>query len=400
MKKLMIVAGMIMTVHLSGQAPESIRYQSVIRDHNHAVIADQQIGLHVIIARDVEASIVVYAESHNTTTGPSGMANIEIGAGSMESGIFTDIDWSSGPYYVKTGIDPEGGTSYSLEGAVQLLSVPYAYYAKTAGSVAGITETQGLGDVLAVSDSAGGQIRDVIDPTDDQDAVTYIYFIRQLFQLGIINYRNLSDLTADPDGNLYTGIRIGDLVWMNENLRTTRYNDGTDIPLVTDAAEWGGMTTPAYCWYENEPANSYTAVTYGALYNWYAVGTEKLCPSGWRVPTAEDWENLIAELGGQHVAGGKLKESGTKHWKIPNLADNESGFRALPGGLRTSTSFEQLGGRGDWWSTTATETDGASFLMLTFFLDRSMLTNSLNLINGRSVRCVRDPEGIWIDPPF
>jgi len=388
-----------MSICHSAQAPETIRYQSVIRDHNHAVIVDQQIGLHVIIARDVEASIVVYAESHNTTTGPSGMANIEIGAGSVESGIFTDIDWSSGPYYVKTGIDPEGGTSYSLEGAVQLLSVPYAYYAKTAGSVAGIAETQGLGDVLAVSDSAGGQIRNVTDPTDDLDAVTYLYFIQQLFQMGILQFSILSDLTADLDGNLYTGISIGNLVWMSENLRTTKFRDGTDIPLVTDQAEWLGLTTPAYCWYGNATGNSYSAGTCGALYNWYAVNTEKLCPAGWRVPTEEDWNDLITELGGPDFAGGKMKEAGTKHWMIPNVADNESGFSAIPGGYR-SILFENIGSQGYWWSSTEIDAHNAGALGVANHVTVIHWFDDAIKKVGMSVRCVRDPGARILEPPF
>lgn len=401
MKKILLLAvPALMAACLYAQSPASIRYQSVVRDQDDRYMADQQIGMRIVIAKDTAGDTVVYAETHTTMTGSSGVASIEIGTGAGESGSFTDIDWSSGPYYVTTGIDPGGGKEYSLSGTSQMLSVPYAYYAKTANGIAEITETQGLADVLAVNDSAGSKIRKVTDPTDAQDAVTLYYFLQQIEHLRYTGTYGLWDLVADNDGNLYRGIRIGDLVWMNENLRTTRYNDGTDIPLVTDAAEWGGMTTPAYCWYGNEPANSYAAVTCGALYNWYAVSTEKLCPSGWRVPTAEDWENLFAELGGQDVAGGKMKEGGTKHWMIPNLADNESGFRALPGGLRTSTSFEQQGLMGHWWSSTATETEGAGFLTLTFLLRRAGWMNSLNLINGRSVRCVRDPEGVWIDPPF
>ncbi len=402
MKKLMIVAGMtVMTVHLASQAPESIRYQSVIRDHNHAVIPDQQIGLHVIIARDVEASIVVYAESHTTTTGPSGIADIEIGTGSAESGLFTDIDWSSGPYYVRTEIDPAGGTDYSLSGTGQLLSTPYAFYAKTAGSVAAITETQGLSDVLAVSDSAGGQIRKVTDPTDAQDAVTKYYLLEQLFLSGSINAYNLMDIAVDNDGNLYRGIRIGDLVWMNENLRTTRYNDGTNIPLVTDQVEWLGLTTPGYCWYGNAVANSYSAVTCGALYNWYAVDTEKLCPAGWRVPAEEDWNDLITELGGSDVAGGKLKEAGTKHWMIPNLADNESGFGALPGGCRSFTIFENIGHQGYWWSSSEYDGNDAGALGLLNMMNVSNWFDSAPKKVGMSVRCVRDvDEERSLEVPF
>lgn len=401
MKKLLIIAiPAFITVCLSAQSPESIRYQSVIRDLNHHIIAGQEIGVHIVISRDSGADTVLYAETHTTATGPDGVASIEIGTGTVQSGTFTDIDWSSGPLYVHTEIDPAGGTAYTLAGTSHLLSVPFAFCARTAGSIGTVTETQGLADVLAVHDSAGSQIRKVTDPTDAQDAVTLYYFLQQIEPLRYAGTFGLWDLVADIDGNLYRGIRIGDLVWMNENLRTTRYHDGIHIPHVTNQVEWAGLTTPAYCWYGNEPANSYSAVTCGALYNWYTVNTEKLCPAGWRVPTEEDWGNLVAELGGADVAGGKLKEAGTKHWMIPNQADNESGFRALPGGYRTTTLFEHLGSSGFWWSSTENAADGAGCFYLFSATSRATWMIGAPMKTGMTVRCVKDVQMTSIEIPF
>lgn len=131
---------------------------------------------------------------------------------------------------------------------------------------------------------------------------------------------------ADADGNTYKIIKIGDQVWTAENLRTTRYNDGTEIPLVTDYTAWTNLTTPAYAWTNNDIGNK---SVYGALYNWFAVKTCKLCPSGWHVPTDAEWTILENHLGGISVAGGKMKETGTEHWFAPNTdATNESGFTA------------------------------------------------------------------------
>ncbi|MGB4293792.1 MAG: FISUMP domain-containing protein, partial [Bacteroidales bacterium] len=90
----------------------------------------------------------------------------------------------------------------------------------------------------------------------------------------------------DVDGNRYKVIMIGNQLWMAENLRTTKYNDGTPIPLVTDNTAWSNLTSPGYCWYDN---NSTNKDTYGALYNWYTVNTGKLCPSGWHVPSDDEW---------------------------------------------------------------------------------------------------------------
>ena len=137
---------------------------------------------------------------------------------------------------------------------------------------------------------------------------------------------------ADADGNTYKIIKIGDQVWTAENLRTTRYNDGTEIPLVTDYTAWTNLTTPSYAWTNNDIGNK---SVYGALYNWFVVKTCKLCPSGWHVPTDAEWTILENHLGGISVAGGKMKETGTEHWFAPNTdATNESGFTALPGGWR------------------------------------------------------------------
>jgi uncharacterized protein (TIGR02145 family) len=143
---------------------------------------------------------------------------------------------------------------------------------------------------------------------------------------------------------------------MAENLKTTKYNDGKAIPLVTDNVAWTNrdsiaLTTPAYYWYDND---STTKKTYGALYNGYAVKTDQLCPTGWHVPDDAEWSDLTTYLGGEDVAGGKLKETGTDHWQSPNKgATNESGFTALPGGYRTMNGkFNYINGGSGWWSST------------------------------------------------
>ena len=116
------------------------------------------------------------------------------------------------------------------------------------------------------------------------------------------------------------------------NLKTTKYNDGTSIPNVTNDTSWSNLTTGAYCWYNNDVSYKNP---YGALYNWYAVNTGKLAPKGWHVPSDAEWTTLITYLGGESIAGGKLKEAGTTHWLSPNTeATNSTGFSALPGGRR------------------------------------------------------------------
>ena len=149
------------------------------------------------------------------------------------------------------------------------------------------------------------------------------------------------------------------------------------------------MTTPGYCWYNNDEITNKN--TYGALYNWYAVNTGKLCPIGWHVPSNADWTTLSNYLGGMDIAGGKLKEFGLIHWNSPNIgATNESGFTLLPSGYRNlSGIFIFLGDYGYWWSSTGTESNCALYRSLNYNTSK-IYTNNLSKIGGFSVLCLRD----------
>ncbi len=204
-----------------------------------------------------------------------------------------------------------------------------------------------------------------------------------------IMFTTLDDLT-DLDGNVYQTIVIGTQEWMAENLKTTKLNDGVDLPNVTDNIAWGGMSsTGAYCYYMNDAIGN--AEVYGALYNWFAVGTGKLCPTGWHVPTDEEWDTLIDYLGGETVAGGKMKATGTSLWNPPNsMADNESGFTAIPGGYRNNVGgFEYTGWIGAWWSATESNA-GRAYGRDVAYNDAFVAKPNFYKQNGVSVRCVKD----------
>lgn len=189
-------------------------------------------------------------------------------------------------------------------------------------------------------------------------------------------------MASDVDGNIYKTVRIGSQVWMAENLKTTRYRDGSPIPNVTDNTAWAALTADAYCWYNNNESNK---ATYGALYNWYAVNTGKLCPAGWHVPTTGEWTDLSRYVGS--YAGTKLKS--TSGWYADGNGTDEYGFSGLPGGYRYYGNFDAVGQYGEWWSST--EFDGTHALI------RSIVYHSGSLGSGPSdkpygcsVRCVRD----------
>lgn len=195
---------------------------------------------------------------------------------------------------------------------------------------------------------------------------------------------------TDPrDGQLYSVVLIGDQVWMSQDLRATKYNDGTDIPNITDNSDWINLTSGAYCWYEN---NESFKSLYGGLYNWHAVNTGKLCPIGWHVPSNKEWITLIGYLGGEDVAGGKLKEAGYSHWLYPNTgATNKSGFTSLPSGDRIGQfgEFYNLLGYGIYWSTDEVSTTHA-INRVSVFDDSNFRIGYDKKTAGFSVRCIKD----------
>jgi uncharacterized protein (TIGR02145 family) len=198
---------------------------------------------------------------------------------------------------------------------------------------------------------------------------------------------------TDFDGNIYQTVKIGAQVWMKENLKTTKYRYGLAIPNVTNLTNWASASTGAYCWYDNNIANKNI---YGALYNWHAASTGNLCPIGWHVPTDAEWTTLITYLGGETVAGGKLKEAGITHWASPNTgATNESGFTALPGACRfTGTAldpegFAGINSGGIWWS--ASEYDATNtWARSVIFNDSKSFKGYMFKNIGNSVRCIKN----------
>jgi uncharacterized protein (TIGR02145 family) len=200
----------------------------------------------------------------------------------------------------------------------------------------------------------------------------------------------------DNDGNAYSTLTIGTQVWFGENLKTTTFNDGTAIPYVSTGLDWANTSTPAFCWYNNSEEQN--KATYGALYNWYAVNTGKLCPAGWHVPTADDFSTLLTYLGGDKIAGGKLKEAGTLHWAFPNVAaTNGSGFTALPGGGRYNIysdggAFADIGKYGYFWSnTSSTDNSLAKSFELGYDFEQ-VSKDEYSKRDGGSVRCIKNSQ--------
>lgn len=214
-----------------------------------------------------------------------------------------------------------------------------------------------------------------------------IFSILVLFFITIIGCKK-SPPQIEPDP--IPSIQIGAQKWMSKNLDVAHYRNGDIIPQVTDAAAWGALTTGALCYYNNDPANG---AIYGKLYNWYAVNDSRgLAPQGWHIPSDAEWTTLSTTLGGESVAGGKMKTTGTSRWASPNTgATNECGFSGLPGSHRASSSgtFSNVGHYGYWWSATEFNTTSAHGRDLYYALGSiGMVTASKR--NGFSVRCIKD----------
>jgi uncharacterized protein (TIGR02145 family) len=246
-------------------------------------------------------------------------------------------------------------------------------------------------DTVVASTNNRGSFNDTIKGLKGQTTYYVRAFATNINGTGYgntISFTTIDSTVADADNNNYRIVQIGSQVWMVENLNTTKFNDGTSIPLIADDNAWSGLSTPGYCWYSNDPTNK---IPYRALYNWFTANTGKLAPVGWHIPSVDDWNVLTDFLGGQAIAGGKLKETGTVHWASPNTgATNSTGFTALPGGNRDAIGgFYFLNNIGYFWSSTENDNFTAGY----FALDSSEPTSILGFIDkreGYSVRCIRN----------
>lgn len=428
MKKVFtFLSAVLFTVTLFAQSPEKISYQAVIRDASDHLVTNQSIGMQITILEGSANGKAVYLETQNPKSNGNGLISIKIGNGKTNDD-FSAIDWSNGTYFIKTETDLTGGTNYTITGTNELLSVPYALHAKTAESVtgeisesdpvysssaaSGITdtdinywnekpdsETQNLSDVIAINNSANSQIKDVTDPTDAQDAATKAYvdvLFKKIEELEL----QIGGFTDSRDGNHYDVVKIGNQIWMAENLK---YLPGLSGPVK------GSNTDPYYYVYGYEGTSKSEAKatvnynTYGVLYNWPAAmggstsstanpsGVKGICPTGWHLPSDAEWTELTDYLGGESLAGGKLKETGTTHWTSPNTgATNQYGFTGLPGGDRnTGETFLDIGNFGIWWSATENNTENAFYMYLQNNSSDAGRHSNLKEL-GLSVRCIRD----------
>jgi len=208
---------------------------------------------------------------------------------------------------------------------------------------------------------------------------------------GFFSIKNQAQTVTDIDGNIYNTVTIGTQIWMHENLKVTHYLNGVSIPNIIDSIQWCNLTNGALCNYNNDTGN---ISTYGSLYNWYAVtDSRNLCPGGWHLPSETELTTLINFVGVMGANGGKMKELGCAHWACPNaLADDSSGFTALPGGYRNGYNgygfYSMLTFHSGWWTSTSYDPTNAWILNLNY--DNGAANNYfLPKTFGFYVRCIK-----------
>ena len=304
----------------------------------------------------------------------------------VEEGVYF-VTIRSGGYSLSGKLISSGSKNGSAKIAHESSAISQEKQSDSKGTNAEAVMQYNVGDRLKLKGISGIYSTVVIDVPTGSKIITF----------------NFNDCT-DGDGNHYSIVCIGTVkgatdnpdhsdkkgvqIWMAENLKTTKYNDFTTIPNVSDLSEWLKLTSPAFCWYNNEIG--YKNV-YGALYNWYAASNAKLCPLGWRVPTDVEWTTLTNFLGGENMAGGKLKETGYTHWYSPNVgATNETGFTALPGGYKdASGGWGGIRYFGHLWSS-SDNLNGKAWQRYMDLGNTIVWRYAYDYQYGFSVRCIKD----------
>ncbi len=373
---LLIVLLIIVSKIILAQPNQGINYQAIARDIDGQLIANQEVSFRISLLHGEPDGPAAYVETHNVTTNQFGLVNFGIGIGEQLTGQFDAINWALGPYFIMIELDADGGTDYLLFGVMELLHVPYAFHASS------LTLTSPNGTRYGVG--------------VDNDGNLFTFLVEE---------PPCPETVIDADGNTYYTLWLAERCWMAENLKTTKYRDGSPIDYPgTNNSAWENNTTGAYAWYNSDISNK---DLYGALYNWYAVdNTKALCPVGWRVPTNEDWNALPDFIPGlDHLKGNKLKSCRQVNSPLggdcntnlhprwnehgTHYGTDEYGFSGLPGGRRVSTgNYQEIGSFG-WWRT-STEISGNNYGRWLGSGSGSIGNQPLIPKNqGLSVRCIK-----------
>lgn len=291
------------------QSPQEISYQVVVHGAGGILVKNRLVGIQISILQESSSGIVVFSERHQATTNANALASIAIGKGTAVIGSLASIDWSTAIYFLQTQIDPTGGTNYTQTLVSQMLSVPYSLFA------------------------AKSDYNSVVNKPDLSPLASRVQF-DSVYSKAKFMIADTANTVVDYDGYRYPVVKIGSQFWLGKNLRTTHLNDGTPIANLIDSSAWYSTASPAYVW----PGNSvnFGKYEYGALYNYSAVTSNKLCPIGFHVPDSSDIALLASNFTIKTLAG--LLDGSGKYWTstlgFTAGANNSSKFSALPPVIR------------------------------------------------------------------
>jgi len=399
MKNLSFVFLILSCLAANSQTLPGINYQALLRNAEGQPLATQTIMVQVSILFGSATGTAVYTETHNATTNAFGQINLSIGEGEPTVGVFDAINWGNGIYYLKTAMDLAGSSDYKELETVRFYSVPYSYHSNTANvaNVANIANVASVANVAEGVPSMTYTERDAIEnPTIGMQIFNTIsgcvnyyngdYWIENCGEK--VSFQQCGDLLIDyRDGKKYQTVQIGTQCWMAENL-----NVGIRIDGIENQSNNGVIEK--YC-YNNSESN---CEIYGGLYQWdemmyysTTAGVQGICPETWHLPTDAEWTSLTTYLGGESVAGGKMKETGTAHWASPNSgATNSSEFNGLPNGYRYFGSFSEISLVGYWWSSSQYNSNNAWVRNLYFSNPVVERSNHNKEQHGFSVRCIKN----------
>jgi uncharacterized protein (TIGR02145 family) len=289
-------------------------------------------------------------------------------------------------------MDPEG-CNYDPEATFDLGYCQYpAEYYNCEGSPINDADGDGIPDELEVPGCMDPNAANYDPLATEEDGSCQYSVQEEEHSCGASSVHNAAlnyGSVADVDGNTYKTIVIGNQEWMAENLNTSHYANGDEIPNITGDIQWEVQTQGAWCYYNNDEQY---ACPYGKLYNWFTtVDARNVCPTGWHVPSDAEWTALKDYLGGDEVAGGKMKSIALEYWDyFENIgATNESGFSGFATLNRTDFGGFGFQNGGNWWSFTEYNNDFASIIRLLAWNDNLYSSND-EKENGFSIRCLRD----------